>query len=210
MTSDRPARPLPTVKQVTLPSSRRARMYPSASSTPRATISPATCAEPPVRVRAGTGGRGWHLATWRLVNCPTQSAITGVQLAGSSYSHPSGRLHTGTAFIVIAYTTRLLVSRVFLCTVPRRTVDEIGVWVLPPSEKPVQGRFPIRRRQSKPEAVLPAQRAIWECHHSPKCRHDHRLKQHPRWKVNQLPDGTFRWTTPSGRSYDTEPTRYPV
>jgi len=30
---------------------------------PRATISPATCAEPPVRVRAGIGGRGLHLAT---------------------------------------------------------------------------------------------------------------------------------------------------
>jgi len=23
----------------------------------------------------------------------------------------------------------------------------------------------------------------------PKCRHDHRLKQHPRWNVEQLPDG---------------------
>jgi hypothetical protein len=30
---------------------------------------------------------------------------------------------------------------------------------------------------------------------------------HPRWKVDQLPDGTFRWTTPSGRTYDTEPDR---
>jgi len=30
----------------------------------------------------------------------------------------------------------------------------------------------------------------------PKCRHDHRLKQHPRWRADQLPDGTFRWTTP--------------
>ena len=28
--------------------------------------------------------------------------------------------------------------------------------------------------------------------------------------VDQLPDGTFRWTTPAGRSYDTEPTRYPI
>ena len=44
----------------------------------------------------------------------------------------------------------------------------------------------------------------------PKCRQDHRLKQHPRWKVNQLPDGTFRWTTPAGRSYTTEPTRYAI
>jgi Domain of unknown function (DUF222) len=33
------------------------------------------------------------------------------------------------------------------------------------------------------------------CNGGPKCRHDHRLKQHPRWKVDQLPDGTFRWTT---------------
>jgi hypothetical protein len=48
------------------------------------------------------------------------------------------------------------------------------------------------------------------CNGDPKCRHDHRLKQQPGWKVDQLPDGTFRWTTPSGRSYDTEPTRYPM
>ena len=34
--------------------------------------------------------------------------------------------------------------------------------------------------------------------HAPKCRRDHRLKQDPRWKVDQLPDGTFRWTTPAG------------
>ena len=51
---------------------------------------------------------------------------------------------------------------------------------------------------------------ICECELSPKCRHDHRLKQHPKWTVEQLPDGTFRWTTPAGRSYDTEPTRYPI
>ena len=48
------------------------------------------------------------------------------------------------------------------------------------------------------------------CNTGPKCRHDHRLKQHPKWKVDQLPDGTFRWTTPSGRIYTTEPTRYPI
>jgi len=48
------------------------------------------------------------------------------------------------------------------------------------------------------------------CNGGPKCRHDHRLKQHPRWRVDQLPDATFRWTTPSGRQYTTEPTRYPI
>ena len=48
------------------------------------------------------------------------------------------------------------------------------------------------------------------CNGDPKCRRDHRLKQDPRWTVDQLPDGTFRWTTPTGRQYTTEPTRYPV
>jgi hypothetical protein len=48
------------------------------------------------------------------------------------------------------------------------------------------------------------------CNGGPKCRHDHRLKQDPRWKVDQLRGGTFRWTTPSGRTYTTEPTRYPI
>ena len=48
------------------------------------------------------------------------------------------------------------------------------------------------------------------CNGGPKCRTDHRLKQHPRWKVDQLPDGTFRWTTPSGRQFTIEPTRYPI
>jgi hypothetical protein len=48
------------------------------------------------------------------------------------------------------------------------------------------------------------------CNGGPKCRHDHRLKQDPRWAVDQLPGGTFRWTTPTGRQYTTEPTRYPI
>ena len=34
------------------------RRCPSASSTPRATTSPARCAGPPARARGGTGGRG--------------------------------------------------------------------------------------------------------------------------------------------------------
>jgi hypothetical protein len=48
------------------------------------------------------------------------------------------------------------------------------------------------------------------CNGGPKCRHEHRLKQHPRWKVEQITPATFRWTTPSGRQYITEPTRYPI
>jgi uncharacterized protein DUF222 len=48
------------------------------------------------------------------------------------------------------------------------------------------------------------------CNGNPKCRHDHRVKQDPRWQVDQLPDGTIRWTTPAGRQYTKEPTRYPT
>jgi hypothetical protein len=48
------------------------------------------------------------------------------------------------------------------------------------------------------------------CNGGPKCRHEHRIKQHPRWKVEQITPATFRWTTPSGRQYLTEPTRYPI
>jgi Domain of unknown function (DUF222) len=48
------------------------------------------------------------------------------------------------------------------------------------------------------------------CNGNPKCRFDHRLKQNPRWKAEQLPSGAVRWTTPTGRHYVTEPTRYPI
>jgi hypothetical protein len=48
------------------------------------------------------------------------------------------------------------------------------------------------------------------CNADPKCRNDHRLKQHPRWKADRLADGTIRWTAPSGRAYTTEPTQYPA
>jgi hypothetical protein len=48
------------------------------------------------------------------------------------------------------------------------------------------------------------------CNGNPKCRHDHRLKQDPRWQAEQLPTGHVRWTTPTGRQYTTEPTRYPI
>jgi hypothetical protein len=48
------------------------------------------------------------------------------------------------------------------------------------------------------------------CNGAPTCRHEHRLKQDPRWKVEQITPGTFRRTAPSGRQYTTEPTRYPI
>jgi hypothetical protein len=48
------------------------------------------------------------------------------------------------------------------------------------------------------------------CNGDPKCRSDHRMKQDPRWNAKKLPGGYVRWTTPSGRQYVTEPTRYPI
>lgn len=42
----------------------------------------------------------------------------------------------------------------------------------------------------------------------PRCRHDHRLKQHPRWTVEVIKPGATRWTGPSGRSRTVHPTRY--
>jgi len=48
------------------------------------------------------------------------------------------------------------------------------------------------------------------CNGGPKCRSDHRMKQDPRWNAEQLPGGYVQWTTPSGRQYVTEPTRYPI
>jgi hypothetical protein len=49
-----------------------------------------------------------------------------------------------------------------------------------------------------------------QCNGSPKCRTEHRIKQDPRWKVEQVTPAVLRWTTPSGRQYETEPTRYPI
>jgi hypothetical protein len=40
------------------------------------------------------------------------------------------------------------------------------------------------------------------------CRREHLLKQHPRWKLQQTRPGWFRWTAPSGRTYDVGPQTY--
>jgi hypothetical protein len=48
------------------------------------------------------------------------------------------------------------------------------------------------------------------CNGAPKCRYHHRLKQDPRWKVEQPVPAIIRWRTPAGRLYSTEPTRYPI
>jgi hypothetical protein len=47
-----------------------------------------------------------------------------------------------------------------------------------------------------------------ECNISPPCRHHHRVKQAPGWKLEQISPGVMRWTAPSGRTYTTTPTVY--
>jgi hypothetical protein len=48
------------------------------------------------------------------------------------------------------------------------------------------------------------------CNGNPKCRFEHRLKQHPGWTVTQHPDGRIDWRAPTGRTATTEPHRFPI
>jgi hypothetical protein len=47
-----------------------------------------------------------------------------------------------------------------------------------------------------------------QCNLTPKCRHHHRTKQAPGWKVTQPTPDTTAWTTPSGRVHHTTATVY--
>jgi hypothetical protein len=47
-----------------------------------------------------------------------------------------------------------------------------------------------------------------ECNLGPPCRHHHRVKQAPGWRLDQSDPGIMRWSTPSGRLYETRPTLY--
>ena len=49
-----------------------------------------------------------------------------------------------------------------------------------------------------------------ECNAGPCCRRHHRAKQTPGWQLAQPTPGTFTWTTPHGRSYQTHPGPYPI
>jgi hypothetical protein len=48
------------------------------------------------------------------------------------------------------------------------------------------------------------------CNGGCRCRRDHQVKQSPGWTVTQPLPGYHQWTTPSGRSYTSEPYRYPI
>ncbi len=49
-----------------------------------------------------------------------------------------------------------------------------------------------------------------ECNCGAMCRRDHQTKQSNGWTVTQIRPGTFAWTTPSGRTYFSQPDTYPV
>jgi hypothetical protein len=50
--------------------------------------------------------------------------------------------------------------------------------------------------------------ATCECNLGPPCGRHHHAKHAPGWKLEQAEPGVMRWTTPSGRTYITHPTRY--
>ena len=47
------------------------------------------------------------------------------------------------------------------------------------------------------------------CNGNPNCRHDHRVKQDPRWNAEQLPTGHIRWTTPTAGNTSPNPPATP-
>jgi uncharacterized protein DUF222 len=48
------------------------------------------------------------------------------------------------------------------------------------------------------------------CNTGCRCRRDHQVKQSPGWTVTQPAPGYHQWTTPAGRTFTTEPMRYPI
>ncbi len=44
----------------------------------------------------------------------------------------------------------------------------------------------------------------------PECLREHHLKHDAGWHTQRLPDGTIRWTTPTGRNYDRPPDTFPT
>jgi hypothetical protein len=49
-----------------------------------------------------------------------------------------------------------------------------------------------------------------ECNLAPLCRHHHRCKQADGWRLEQPEPGVLVWSTPSGRTYTSTPTVYPM
>ncbi|MGI8900461.1 MAG: DUF222 domain-containing protein [Nocardioides sp.] len=43
---------------------------------------------------------------------------------------------------------------------------------------------------------------------APLCRRHHRIKTHGRWRCRRKPDGSYTWTSPTGRTYTVDPSHY--
>ena len=65
-------------------------------------------------------------------------------------------------------------------------------------------------RRADPDHTIPHDHGgrTCPCNLSALCRHHHQLKQHPGGTLTQPRPGTFRWTTPAGRTYTTRPHEY--
>jgi HNH endonuclease len=48
------------------------------------------------------------------------------------------------------------------------------------------------------------------CNLAPLCRRHHRAKQAPGWHLTQNQPGVMTWTLPSGRTYTTRASPYPI
>jgi Domain of unknown function (DUF222) len=72
---------------------------------------------------------------------------------------------------------------------------------------PVCGASAVRNDLDHTEP-WPAGPGTCECNLGPACRHHHRVKQAPGWRLDQAEPGAMRWTTPSGRVYETRSTVY--
>lgn len=76
---------------------------------------------------------------------------------------------------------------------------------------PTVGRVQVKMPGSEWSTRQPgACFALWCLLQTGQCRSHHQLKQHPRWALTQPTPGTFRWTTPAGRSYIVRPDTYPM
>jgi hypothetical protein len=88
------------------------------------------------------------------------------------------------------------------CTRPARNCDLDHITAYDPDpepEDPVQD--PVTGR-THPDNLAPL------------CRRHHRIKTHGRWRYQRNPDGSYTWTSPTGRTYTVDPsphggTRHP-
>ena len=162
-----------------------------------------------VRIRRGRG-QPWATRTWPGTWPPPRPATPGPPGASRSPTSTGARASSSRS-------ARSPPQTATIATKPGATIPESCSLTWPksgtlpapapgchgPPPAPTSSTTSPTSQEGSPAWATPTPSA-------PECRHDHRLKQHPRWNAEQLPDGTVRWTTLSGRQYTTEPTRYPV